>query len=323
MTTKPSIAMMTEDQLHLTYMNVCDAPAGSSLVIHHLPEFLHSDPFDNYTGHVHSFYEILWFQGGGGTHRVDFEDYPLEDNTLFFLAPGQVHHFVEGPEPRGVLIQFCSDFMRGEQADEDIFLKYDVFNAQSSPLCRIGSGEVERRLLALVGAMEDEVAQRRAFGHVDMLRSLVRQFLILVYRHGERRASPHLDALRPSHRLFAQFRQRVEHDFTRCHEVGAYARALNVSARTLSNSVSECAGVSPLTLINNRIVLEARRLLRHSPLMVKEVAQRLGYDDTSHFIKFFRRRTGVSPMDYRNGAAVRIPAPGPLESSGPTESFEP
>ncbi len=292
---------MTEEQLHETYMSVCDAPLGSSLVIHHLPEFLQSDPFDNYSGHVHSFYEILWFQSGGGIHSVDFTDYSIEPNTLIFLAPGQVHHFVAGMEPRGVLIQFCADFMRAEQADEDIFLKYDVFNAQSSPLCRMGDAEVVQRLQTLVQGMEEETGRRNAFGHTDMLRSLVHQFLILVYRHGEREELTRLDAMRPSHRLFARFRQQVEHDFCRCHVVADYAGALNVSTRTLSNSVQECAGVSPLTIINNRIVLEARRLLRHSPLMVKEVAWRLGYEDTSYFIKFFRRQVGVSPLDYRNG----------------------
>ncbi len=290
---------MLHEQLHQTYTSVCDAPLGSSLIIQHMPHFLDTDPNDNNTGHVHSFYEILWFQSAGGTHSVDFRDYPIEENTIIFLAPGQVHHFDGVTRHRGVLIQFCADFMHDEEADEDIFLKYDVFNAQSSPLCHVADERVVQRLSMLVQAMEEEVGQRRAFAHTDMLRSMVRQFLILVYRHGERSEALRLDTLRSSHRLFAQFRQLVEHDFKHEHKVPYYADKLGVSVKTLSNSVSECSGLTPLVMINNRILLEARRLMRHSNLLVKEVADRLGFQDTSYFIKFFKRQSGVSPLSFR------------------------
>lgn len=290
---------MDTDLLHYTYANVCDAPAGSSLNIHFMPRFLDEDPNDNFTGHVHSFYEILWFQSAGGTHTVDFQDYPIEENTLIFLAPGQVHHFDGTTRHRGVLIQFCTDFMHDEQAHEDIFLKYDVFNSLDTPLCQLTDPGVVSALDALVRAMQQEVGRRQAFGHIDMLRSLVRQFLILVYRHGHRPGACRLDTLRPGHRLYMDFRRQVELDYCRHHGVAHYAEALHVGVKTLSNSVAECTGLSPLVIINNRLALEARRLMRHSTLLVKEVADRLGFQSTTYFVKFFRRQVGVSPLEFR------------------------
>ena len=74
---------------------------------------------------------------------------------------------------------------------------------------------------------------------------------------------------------------------------------LNVSTKTLTLYVNECSNNSPLELINNRIVLEAKRLLRYSILSVKEIAFRLGFEDPSYFGKFFKRLVRQSPADYR------------------------
>ncbi len=291
--------------LHSVYHTVCDTPGGAALNIDHMPAFFDYDLMDNSIPHVHTFYEIMRFQEAGGHHNVDFVDYPIERNTLLFLAPGQVHHFDGVTRHKGVLIQFCTDFMRDEQTDEDIFLKYDVFNTyDSSPCYVIDSDDVARRLAVLVRQMEEERAVRTAFGHTDMLRSLVRQFLILVRRHSLHSAEcVHLDTLKPSHRLFVRFRQLVEHEFTVHHMVSYYADALAVPVRTLSSSVKECSGKSPLAIINGRLLLEAKRLLLHSDLSQKEIAYRLGFDDTSYFAKQFRRLMGVSPIDFRTAAS--------------------
>ncbi len=293
---------MTEEQLrqiHQNYRSVCDAPMGDSLHIQHMPHFLLTDTNDNNSSHVHTFYEIIWFQEEGGTHTVDFQEYKVHKDSLFFLSPGQVHHFDGKTMHKGILIQFCTDFMRDEQASEDIFLKYDVFNAQSSPCCRLNDEGVAQQLAKIVEEMEVELTQRKAFAHTDMLRSLVRQFLILVYRHGHCEASFKLDAKRPAHRLYAQFRQLIERKYTQLHTVAEYAQHLNVSVRTLSLCVNECADTTPLVMINNRITLEAKRLLRYSPMIVKQVAQHLGFDDVSYFVKFFKRQTGVLPKEFR------------------------
>ncbi len=287
--------------LHTLYHNVCDTPQGHALNIDHMPAFFDYDSMDNSRPHVHSFYEIMWFQESGGIHTIDFQDYPIEAGTFFFLAPGQVHHFDGLTRHKGVLIQFCTDFLKDERAEEDLFLKYDVFNTfEKSPRVIVPpDGIISERLGQLVQLMEEETKLLQEFGHMDMLRSLVRQFLILVRRNGIREDKYPLDALRPNHRLFVRFRQLIEREFSRKHVVAEYAQMLAVSTKTLSNCVSECSDRTPLALINGRILLEARRLLRYSDLMVKEIAEQLGYDDPSYFVKFFKRQTGVLPLEFR------------------------
>ena len=64
--------------------------------------------------------------------------------------------------------------------------------------------------------------------------------------------------------------------------------------------MTECSRKSPLAFINDRVILEAKRLLRFTNLMVKEIAYRMGYDDPSYFVKFFKRQTGYLPSDFRD-----------------------
>ena len=290
---------MEQPQLDTIYNMVCNAPKGAELSIDYMPAFFEHDEMDNDSPHVHTFYEIIWFREGGGTHTVDFKEYPIEKDTLFFLAPGQVHFFDHAVEHKGILIKFCTDFLKEEHTDEDIYIKYNLFNAfDSQPYCII-SEDTAQRLLFVLRKLEEEQANENLIGHVDMLRSLTKIFLILIHRHCEKNNDNALNETKTSHRLFVQFRKALEQHYMRMHTVKEYADYLNVSAKTLSNSVLECAGKTPLSFINDRITLEAKRLVRFSNMMIKEIADYLGFDDPSYFVKFFKRQTGSLPSSFR------------------------
>ena len=299
--------MLNPSQITSIYPNVCQATGGDGFHIEYMPEFFDNDPDDNSLPHVHTFYEIIWFQEAGGVHTVDFTDYEIQANSLCFLSPGQVHRFDGKTRHKGIQLKFCTDFMRDENGDEDIFLKYNVFNAfDKSPFVVIRDEHVAKELEKVIWRMQEEERHSLGgcptcndFAHMDMLRALVRIFLIYVHRYGQRLGVEKLDTMKPSHRLFVQFRRKVEQNYRTLHTVGEYADLLNVSSKTLSNSVLECSKKTPLAFINDRIILEAKRLLQFTDLMVKEVAYKLGYDDPSYFVKFFKRQTGELPTKLR------------------------
>lgn len=278
----------------------CDVLDSESLRIEHLPDMFDHDTIDSSQPHVHTFYEIIWFTEAGGVYTVDFHDYDIQANSIFVLSPGQVHCFDGKTRHKGVVLKFRTDFLDDMNADKESFVKYSIFNAfYSSPYYLVSNPEIARELQELTRKMDGEQAQDTGFGHQELLRSLVKIFLINVYRYGSRHGSPQLDTMKPSHRLFVMFRNMLEQKFSTMHLVQDYADNLNVSAKTLSNSVKECADKAPLTFINDRISLEAMRLLRFTDLRIKEIAYRLGYDDPSYFVKFFKRQTGIQPSEFR------------------------
>lgn len=292
-------AYIHDMELETRYRAVCEAPSGNGFQVEHMPEMFSRSIVDDCSPHVHSFYEILWFQEGTGLHTVDFIDYEVKPDTIFFLSPGQIHNFDVREGYRGVAIKMCTDFMKDEEGPNGLFLKYNIFHSYDTvPCCRIDPS-IAQLLSALVDDMETEAHRDGEFGNIDIIKALLRIFLVKVQRHGIQEGVLHLDALKSSHQLFLRFRKLVEQEFTRLHNVQEYADRLNVPVRTLNKCVNECSSKSPLAFINDRIMLEARRLVRHTSMLFKEIAFELGYEDPSYFVKLFKRQTGYLPSEFR------------------------
>lgn len=280
-------------------ISVCKVPDGNGFRIESMPDFLLEDTFDDCSPHTHNFYEILWFKEGKGKHMVDFVEYDVKPNTLFFLSPGQIHHFDHNEGYCGITIKMCTDFMKDESATDSLFVKYNVFHTfDTVPYYRLDEATAEV-LSRTVEAMKVEAQNNGEFGNAEYLKALLRIFLIKVLRRGMQDGELPLSNMKPSHLLFIRFRRMVEQEYMRMHTVQEYAYRLNVAQRTLNKCVNECSHTSPLAFINERIMLEAKRLIRYSNLMIKEIAFRLGYDDPSYFVKQFKKRTGYLPSDFR------------------------
>ena len=98
---------------------------------------------------------------------------------------------------------------------------------------------------------------------------------------------------------YAKFVQMVEDNYIESHAVKDYIEKLGVSQTTLNQYTQQYAKTTPLKIINNRIILEAKRLLRYSTTRTKQIAFYLGFKDDSYFIKLFKRNVGMSPVEFR------------------------
>lgn len=225
------------------YTITTDGQSGLEFELHLMPQFFNSAVCLEQS-HTHTYYQIIWFRRGYGIHQVDFVDYPVDDNTLFFIAPGQVHSFHGSRDCEGVIIRFNASFMADEQSSESIFLKYDIFNAYDSlPYYKITDAESDH-LYILVQAMRIELSLKSAFAHKDYMQYLVRLFLIRVQRAGTRRAVQKLSVSCMAHRSFVRFRQLLEKHFREIHTVKEYAEMLHVSRPVRSPTMSPRAPTS-------------------------------------------------------------------------------
>ena len=266
------------------YDMVCDNPSGVGMELYRMPEFFQQlKGVETDTMHLHGFYEIIWFQKGSGTHYVDFNQYAIAPGTIIFISPGQIHSFDTKHDQEGYVLKICAELF-------DDFVSLSCVTVQDKD---------SAALEMLVAAMQEELKKEDSLGHREALHALVKLFVIMVRRsYAEINPSapnPH----KVSYKAFLNFRKLIEENYCRLHTVKDYASLLNVSSKTLTLYVNECSKYSPLELINNRIILEAKRLLRYSVLSVKEIAFRLGFEDPSYFAKFFKRLVKQSPADYR------------------------
>ncbi len=271
-------------EIFCRYDMVCDNPSGVGMELYRMPEFFQQlKGMETDTMHLHGFYEIIWFQKGSGTHYVDFNQYAIAPGTIIFISPGQIHSFDTKHDQEGYVLKICAELF-------DDFVSLSCVTVQDKD---------SAALEMLVAAMQEELKKEDSLGHREALHALVKLFVIMVRRsYAEINPSapnPH----KVSYKAFLNFRKLIEENYCRLHTVKDYASLLNVSSKTLTLYVNECSKYSPLELINNRIILEAKRLLRYSVLSIKEIAFRLGFEDPSYFAKFFKRLVKQSPADYR------------------------
>ena len=106
-------------------------------------------------------------------------------------------------------------------------------------------------------------------------------------------------AVSPEAQLFHEFTLLLEAQYSQTHAVADYAQMLNITPRQLSDITRQFVGRTAKHLIEDRLILEARRLLTFTNLSVKEIAHRLGYKDPSHFSKIFKKKTQTTPQDYK------------------------
>lgn len=110
---------------------------------------------------------------------------------------------------------------------------------------------------------------------------------------------------------FKRFQQLVEKHFAKWRRVAEYAEQLGCTEKSLTRATMVAAGMSAKAFISSRINLEAKRLLVHTDSSVTLIAESLGFEEATNFIKFFKRETGCTPAEFRRG---QVTANAPFES---------
>ncbi len=98
---------------------------------------------------------------------------------------------------------------------------------------------------------------------------------------------------------YRDFRGAVEQGYSRWHQVGPYASRLGYSQKSLDRACRAASAMTAKRVIVEHIILEAKRLLAHSDLTVVSISHRLGFDEATNFVKYFKRETGTTPAQFR------------------------
>lgn len=237
---------------------------------------------------------------------MDFKSYPVADNAVFFIAKNQVHYFDRSINHHGYLIHFNENFLKQNETDTDFFLKCNLFNnTYQQPSCFI-RGDASNVLSEYILQIKKELGNEDEFGKELLCRNYLMSFLIQIQREKNRieKKQDKLPFILDEKRVqLTKFVNLVEENYTKGLTVAEYAGLLFVSTRTLSDLTNQLLNKTPSLIIQERIILEAQRLLLHSSLNINQVGYRLGFDDPSYFVKYFRKHTKISPTEFRKSIA--------------------
>jgi AraC-like DNA-binding protein len=200
-----------------------------------------------------------------------------------------------------VMWQFNREFYCIVNHDREVGCAGFLFYGSWGQLVLETTEEVRKKLLLLLGVFKDEFEERDDI-QGNMLRMLLVRLIITITRMAREKYLPGRKEADTKFNLLRQFNLLVEGQFRSEHEVQFYAAALYKSPKTLANTFARFNAGSPLQIIHQRLIMEAKRLLYYTDKSIKEISGDLGFEDAAHFTKFFKNQLKMSPSDFKKSA---------------------
>ena len=246
--------------------------------------------------HRHNYFTIIWIKKGQGNHQVDLENYKLENNTIFCITPGQIHHLATTGHLEGYVISFTADFLGPSTGNIDLLFNTGLFYTFShSPMIRVGD-EISDDLEDTASKMMREYANHFLL-RSEVLRGFLQIFLVYLTRQYTNLEKP--EPASKSVELAKRFLASLDKQYKEKRMVTEYAEELAVTPNYLNDVVKKVTGFTASHHIQQRIIMEAKRQAVYTDGSMKEIAYMLGFDDVAHFSKFFKTGAGESFSEFK------------------------
>lgn len=246
--------------------------------------------------HHLTYYDITLITGGKGTFCIDHYKYPIRYGTLLLSSPGQIRYWDIEQIPTGYALIFEEEFLSTFLNDSQFVSDLKYFNTCSGPPELSLFPADEQYLIKL---MQDIGKEIETHSHHDqhILKALLYQALVWINR---KYTVTYPSADTDDYNMYIRrYTKLVNKEFCKHHSVSYYADALSITTGHLNDLCKSHLGVNAKQYIQNRVMLEAKRLLLYSDLQVSRIASHLSFEDTSYFVRRFKQITGITPDIFR------------------------
>lgn len=249
-------------------------------------------------------YTFIWNQGSEKEWLVDFIPTRIPGQTIFSLSPGQVLT-VDASGEDYLVIQFNREFYCVETHEVEVSCNGMLFNGVLTTPILVLDPEDQRSFGVLLEVMREEFHYKDDV-QPEMLKTVLKRFIIKCTRLAKTQFKDHFSSTREldTVRLFSAL---VEKHFRDHHKVTDYANLMNKSPKTLANVFKSLSAKTPLEIIHERIVLEARKMLLFTDKSSKEIGFDLGFSDPVQFSRLFKNKTGLPPGDFKKNGILAPP----------------
>jgi AraC family transcriptional activator of pobA len=249
-----------------------------------------------HAAHRHTFYHVVFFTDGAGSHTIDFEKFVVKPNQIYFMIPGQVHSWSFEGFTDGYIINFSDSFFQSFLLNASYLEKFPFF-----------SGDVNDAVINLPHDLHPQIKnlfeeiikewESSPMQTTDLMRVLMLQVFIWVNRFSAGGSSKGPASYNQT--LLKNFQKLIEVHYKSLKLPKDYAALLYITPNHLNAICKDLLGLQAGELIRNRTMLEAKRMLTNQQLTITEIAFELNFSDNSYFTKFFKKTEGVTPEEFR------------------------
>jgi len=246
--------------------------------------------------HKHTFYHLVFFTEGAGSQTIDFQKFEVKPYQIYFMVPGQVHHWAFERKVDGYVVNFSPKFFQSFLLKPDYLEQFPFFSGNANEAVINVEENLRIKLIGLFEKLLIETVENQRTA-LDMVRLLLLELFILIGRTvitpQSKQASPY------NLTLLKNFKNLIETNYINNRLPKYYAELLYITPNHLNALCNDLLGIPAGEVIRNRVVLEAKRLLINPQLGITEVANHLNFADNSYFTKFFKKQAGITPEEFR------------------------
>lgn len=247
--------------------------------------------------HQLEFYALAYYTAGHTRHLVDFIWHEAKANTLLYLSKGQVNAFDFNADVKGYLILFTEDYFKKQLNKLPKTEVVRLFNSHLfSPQLQVpDNSNVQKYIELLFAEFYDEKESFNKANTVDAL------FTVL-FSKLEQLKKFQTFHIQESDKLarFLEFKSLVEKHYSQSRNADFYADKMHLSYKHLNSICKEIIDSTAKQFIDEFIVLEAKRRLINSSIKSTELAFHMGFEESTNFVKYFKKRTGLTPNSFKN-----------------------
>lgn len=227
--------------------------------------------------------------------NVDTDYVQAMESTLIFVVPGQVFSWLRDQNTTGYFVLFKKEFITSLSTDyisEFPFLK--ITEPNNYILNKDEYSQIECFIQQIIEVFnsennyQDKILQHLLFATLYFCKSIHNQY------------SKVEESLSKSRVIVSKFESLVEKMYIEVRNVNEYANLLHVTPSYLSQSVKNITGRSTKSIVKDRLFVESKNLLKYSNLTISEIAYRLKFDEATHFTRFFKSMSNLTPSQFRN-----------------------
>lgn len=251
--------------------------------------------------HKHTFYEILWTESGISKQTIDYKEYIVRPNSLFFISPNQVHHFEEWKPLTGGTLMFTEDFFLFNQNNKTKLFELSFLdNLHGNPHIQFNNKhfqEIKNTIDQII------VEHKRKDRSVPIIQSLLHILVARIQRSVDNQEKSVIS--KRSIVLYKEFKNMLEIHFRKNNTASFYSNLLNITNHHLNLVLNEVTGGTVSQAIRERRILEVKRLLTFTNLTISEIAIELNYTDGSYLTKIFKSETELSPTAFKKAMSEK------------------
>ncbi|MEO5999104.1 MAG: helix-turn-helix transcriptional regulator [Chitinophagaceae bacterium] len=267
------------------------------LLVERFGSYLERHPKRLHNQHRHSFFHLVLFTRGAGTHSIDFTIFPVAPFQIYFMIPGQVHSWHFEGETDGYIVNFSDSIFRSFLLNSNYLESFSFFSGISEDCVFQLPLDVHDKVIRLFEDMIEQTTDDRE-NEIVMTRLLLMQLFVII--ENARSINNKNEVLQHKQVLLKNFRRLIEAHYREIKLPKKYADLLFVTPNYLNALSQELLGKTAGELIRDRVLLEAKRLLTNSSsFTVLEIATVLNFQDNSYFTRFFKKYTKVTPDEFR------------------------